>query len=206
MKKRPGRPVLEKSDDARQAIVDAAVVHFARDGIKGSSNRQIALTAQRTPALVHYYFANRETLFEAVLQASFGPLVGKLAALDTLAVWVHAFHAHLVSHPWLPHLMIREVLPANGQLRELFLANQAPRIYGSVRPLVAALIHSRKSRSKPDIDRHVMLLMGMLVYPFLGQGIGQEVSGRKFDHAMLEGFRDDALKLFLTGLAPQERK
>ena len=58
-----------------------------------------------------------------------------------------------------------------------------------------------KARRQLDLDRHVVLLMGMLVYPFLGLEIAQDVTGRKFDRKMLEGFRDDALALFQRGIA-----
>ena len=201
MKLRPGRPAQQDSADARQAIIRAAALQFARDGIKGSSNRQIALAAQVTPAMISYYFPRQDALFTAVLEIGFDDLQEQLPAFDTLPAWVEGFHAHLLAHPWLPHLMIREVLPGNGLLRELFLAQQAPRIFGSLRPLVEAVVTRNKRPVKPDIDRHVILLVGMLVYPFLGLEIGQNLTGRLFDSTMMTGFRDDALDLFLTGLS-----
>ena len=60
------------------------------------------------------------------------------------------------------------------------------------------------ARSGLDLDRHAVLLMGMLVYPFMGMEIAQNLTGRKFDKRMLEGFRDDALDLFLHGITAQQ--
>ena len=48
--------------------------------------------------------------------------------------------------------------------------------------------------------------MGMMVYPFISMEIAQNLTGRSYDRQMLDGFRDDALKLFMNGLsAKQER-
>src|SRR5690554_6941627 len=123
MAKRPGRPAREEAPDASAGIVHAACVFFARHGIKGTSNRQIADAAQVTPAMVHYYFREKASLHLAVLESAFAPLLDKLQAISSLQDWVMAFHAHLAAHPWLPHLMIREVLAPTGELRPLFLAN-----------------------------------------------------------------------------------
>ena len=198
---RPGRPAQASAHDACESIVASACLHFAQHGIKGSSNRQIAADAKVTAAMVHYYFKRKEDLHLAVLHATFDPLVAALADVTTLEAWVFAFHTHLSATPWLPHLMIREVLPQNGQLRAIFLKQFAPHLFGFVRGMVAKEAKRLKARKQFDVDRHVVLLMGMLVYPFLGLEIAQNVTGRKFDKKMLEGFRDDALALFQRGIA-----
>jgi AcrR family transcriptional regulator len=206
MSTRPGRPALDKAQDASARIVRSACLQFARHGIKGSSNRLIAEEAQVTAALVHYYFRRREDLHLAVLQAAFAPLLEKLPQIASLADWVAQFHAHLLARPWLPHLMIREVLSQSGGLRVLFLQHFAPPLFGALRAHVGAELRGRNNKVRPgfDIDRHAVLLMGMLVYPFLGLEIAQDVTGRKFDRKMLEGFRDDALRLFLSGTGARQ--
>lgn len=198
---RPGRPALDSAHDACESIVASACLHFAQHGIKGSSNRQIAADAKVTAAMVHYYFKRKEDLHLAVLHATFDPLVAAVAEVDTLEAWVFIFHAHLRARPWLPHLMIREVLPQNGALRVLFLKHFAPRLFGFVRSMVGKEAKRLKASKQLDVDRHVVLLMGMLVYPFLGLEIAQNITGRKFDGKMLEGFRDDALALFRKGIS-----
>jgi TetR/AcrR family transcriptional regulator len=198
---RPGRPAQQNAQDACENIVKSACLHFAQHGIKGSSNRQIAADARVTPAMVHYYFKRKEDLHLAVLHATFDSLVGAVAEVTTLEGWVFAFHAHLSARPWLSHMMIREVLPQNGQLRALFLKHFAPKLFGYIRGMVEKEARSLKASKRLDIDRHVVLLMGMLVYPFLAPELAQNVTGRKFDQAMLEGFRDDALALFRRGIA-----
>jgi TetR/AcrR family transcriptional regulator len=200
-KARPGRPAQKQAFDAKAAIVEAACVHFARHGIKGSSNKLIAAQAGVTAAMIHYYFRNKQALHKAVLEQGFDDLTAQLPAIKSLEQWVHSFHAHLRARPWLPHLMIREVLAASGLLRPLFLKQFAPQIFSFIRQLMVQTAKARKVRASFDIDRHVVLLMGMLVYPFMSLDIVQNLTGRAYDQKMLDGFRDDALKLFLTGLS-----
>lgn len=196
----PGRPSIASSQDARDALVRSACLHFARHGIKGSSKRQVAIDANVTPAMVHYYFKRKEDLYLAVLQSAFDPLLAALQDVDTLEDWTRAFHAHLSERLWMPHLMVREVLSHDGLLRALFLKHFAPQMFGAIKTAVTKEAKRVKARRGLDIDRHIVLLMGMLVYPFLGLEVGQDIIGRKFDRKMLEGFRDDALALFRKGI------
>lgn len=200
-KSKPGRPKANIAADASENIVQAACLHFASHGIKASSNRQIAEEAGVTPAMVHYYFRKPEALYLAVLESAFQPLIVELLEKHTLQQWVNCLHQHLLARPWFPHLMLREVLSGNGLLRPLFLEQFAPHIFGSVRKLVQQEIKKPDRRPKLNIDRHVVLLMGMLVYPFLSMEVAAQVTGKKFDHKMLRALRDDALCLFLNGIS-----
>src|SRR5690606_29190401 len=118
---------------------------------------------------------------------------------NDLSAWAHAFHHNLLERPWLPHLMMREVLPQGGELRELFLQHFAPRVFGHAKQLMTRTLKRSARSRKLDVDRHLMLLMGMLVYPFLGLEVAQSLTGRRFDTVMMQSFRDDALSLFHKG-------
>lgn len=200
-KRSPGRPASQDAGNAQENIVLAAGRHFALHGIKGTSNSMVAADAGVTPAMVHYYFRKKQDLYQAVLDTCFLPLLEKLQHVSTLEEWVRVFHGHLGSIPWLPNLMIREVLPMDGTLRTLFLQQIGPGIYATIRAMVEAESRRQNSGNNLNIERHVVLLMGMLVYPFLGLGLAENLTGRTFDNAMLEGFRDDALALFCKGIA-----
>jgi TetR/AcrR family transcriptional regulator len=200
VKPRPGRPTQQQALDARRNILSAACLQFSQLGIKGCNNRLIAEQAGVTSAMIHYYFKKKEALHLAVLEQSFAPLLAGLPTLRSLAEWVQHFHAHISAHPWLPHLMIREVLPTNGQLRPLFLKQFAPQIFGCLKKLTTQELQGSTVRKGLDIDRHLVLLMGMLVYPFMALDVAQALTGRAFDQRMLNGFREDALALFLNGI------
>lgn len=202
--KRPrpvGRPPApdQRGGNARAAILDAASRQFAEHGIKATTNQMIARDAGVTPAMVHYYFRRREVLYRAVLDELLAPLVERLPRIASLEDWVEAFHGFLTEHPWAPQLMVREVFMHNGLLRPWFIRDYGPAIFGRVRELIVGDIGADR-QEQIDVERHIMLLQAMLVFPFLGLEVGEKLTGRKFDTAMMTAFRDDALQLFRQGI------
>jgi len=203
MATKPGRPSKQNSQDASDSIVAAACLFYARQGVKGSTYKQIGEAANVTAAMVHYYFKKKDDLYLAVIQSAFVPLIAALKQAEDLDSWVHIFHSHIMQRLWFPHLMLREVLPHNGELRALFLQHCAPHVFGSIKAMVKKQFLGSAASKKLDPDRHVVLLMGMLVYPFLGMEILENVTGKKLDNRMLHNFRDDALALFHAGVTRQ---
>jgi AcrR family transcriptional regulator len=67
-KRRPGRPQKSaaRPEDARELILDAAENLFAHHGLDAVSVRDVARKAHVDTALVHYYFATKRGLFDAV--------------------------------------------------------------------------------------------------------------------------------------------
>ena len=62
-----GRDTLSKGAQTRQAILDAAIVRFGRDGYRSSSVADIARDASVGNTVAYAYFANKESLFLAAL-------------------------------------------------------------------------------------------------------------------------------------------
>jgi AcrR family transcriptional regulator len=70
-----------------QALLDAALEVFARDGLQASSLRAIARQAGCDPALIYYHFHNKEAMFRALVEDRMVPVVEDLrrvAAPDDL--------------------------------------------------------------------------------------------------------------------------
>ena len=199
-KPKPGRPAGVRNSDTQDRIVRSACELFARNGIGGTSNQQLAKKARVTPAMIHYYFKRREDLYKAVMEYSFGFAREQLLQAGSLEEWVHTFHDNLTRHPWKPHLIIREVIPHGGQLQAYFLKHVGPAIFGSIRTQMVDTAKTNNLGKDFDIERHVILLMGMLVYPFIGREIAEKITGKTFNETMMINFREDALALFEAGI------
>ncbi|MDR2560371.1 MAG: TetR/AcrR family transcriptional regulator [Holophagales bacterium] len=63
------------------AILDAAQVVFARDGVKLGSVRAIAKEAQCDPSLLYYHFENKDAIFTALMERKFSKLIPDLEAV-----------------------------------------------------------------------------------------------------------------------------
>lgn len=131
----PGRP-SRHGPDLREALLDAALAEFVAGGIAASTLRAIARRADATPALLHYYFADKDGLVEALIAERILPIAGELrAALGTdpqptsarelVRTFVSTAFALFERHPWLPPLWQREVLAEGGALRERLLPRMA---------------------------------------------------------------------------------
>jgi AcrR family transcriptional regulator len=71
VRRRPGRPrggVV--AADTRQAIVEAAIRCFARQGYDKASNRRIATDAGVTATLLYHYFDSKPALYRCALQSA----------------------------------------------------------------------------------------------------------------------------------------
>ncbi|WP_246533295.1 TetR/AcrR family transcriptional regulator [Pseudomonas lalucatii] len=132
----PGRPSGD-STLQRERLLDAAVQAFAHAGIEAASLRAIAAQAGVTPALINYYFGNKQRLVEAMVEERFLPLLRGVAedleqAGDAPRAQVECFvrglSAVVVQHPWIPPLWVREILCEGGTLRAQLLGRIAPLI------------------------------------------------------------------------------
>ena len=56
-------------EDRREQIIDAAMHVFAQKGFARATNKDVAREASITPGLIYHYFANKEDLLMAVIEA-----------------------------------------------------------------------------------------------------------------------------------------
>jgi AcrR family transcriptional regulator len=67
---RSRRRLLAEESDRRGQILDAAFEEFSEKGFRGATIKSIARAAQlQSPALIYWYFPDKEALFREVLEA-----------------------------------------------------------------------------------------------------------------------------------------
>lgn len=120
--------------DTRERILRAAERAFGDKGHARATLAEIARAAGiRRPSLL-YHFGSKEQLYEAVLERAFGQLSADLGlAMGTAAPpearlrsLTRAYRAHLEAHPWLPRLVLREMLDQQGGGHDLLVARLVP--------------------------------------------------------------------------------
>ncbi|WP_262690281.1 TetR/AcrR family transcriptional regulator [Kordiimonas aestuarii] len=193
-----GRP-KDNNEDRRARLIDVAGPVFSQQGYAATKIPALAKAADVTPAMVHYYFGGKDGLLEAVFNGAFKPLLDKLDEPSTLEEWAITFHDHLLERRWMPHLMIREVIMESGHLRDHFAAEFAPRILAKWLTLFANEKAEGRMREDADDLRHVVLIMGMLVYPFVVAPLSGILTDSPFGDDQMRQFRDDAVRLFFRG-------
>lgn len=125
-----GRPARPPGAHSRDTMLDVATALFASQGVAATTIAHIARHAGVTPAMVHYYFKNREQLIDVVVAERLAPVIAFVwAPAGTAAASPpepRAMVAQVVARivqcaaerPWLAPLWMREVVNEGGQLRE----------------------------------------------------------------------------------------
>lgn len=111
-----------KPEESRAAILKAAVREFAREGVAGARTDAIARFAGVNKALLYYYFKDKESLYEAVLDEVFGgvrtaihnALSQKISPRERLKAYVHAHFDYIASNPLYPRIVQAEFLRAGN--------------------------------------------------------------------------------------------
>lgn len=69
----------------REAILKAAIAEFASSGFAGARTEHIAKTAEVNKAMLHYYYHDKETLYNAVLDSLYGSFLDVDDLIDKIA-------------------------------------------------------------------------------------------------------------------------
>jgi len=169
----PGRPAKSRVDQ-RERLLDVAIALFGKQGIAATPLSAIARRARVTPAMLHYYFGNRERLLDALVDERIVPLMATLqgdldaAALaprERILAFVRDLFALLAANPWLPTLWLREVLSEGGLLRERLLAHIGARIAPRLSGTIAAA--QAEGALNPALDPRLVVvsLIGLTLFP-----------------------------------------
>ncbi len=204
----PGRPSANSADH-RAALLDAAQSTFARSGYAASSLRTIAREARVTPALAHYYFLDKGGLLTAVIEERVAPQVAQVIAeveaagddaLAAISAFVVAYTRTAASNPWLPRLVMREVLSEDGVLRQAFTQRFARGIAGALRKHMAEGKRLGLLRADLDVAAAVMSTISLCIFPYIAAPLVSEVLGIRLDPARAGVLSAHHLGILMSGI------
>jgi AcrR family transcriptional regulator len=201
-----GRPQGE-SGDLRGKLLDVAVECFAHHGVASSTLREIAREAGVNPALVHYYYGDKQQLVQAVISERVIPAFTEVRTSTTqggddiaavIAGFVRGMCETVERHPWLPALWVREVLCEGGALREVMFDTDAPQMP----KMLAARFAEAQAAGKlnPDLDPRLLVtsLVGLTLFPAAGAPIWRRMfDADDIDHVAMQ---HHAIALLDTGI------
>jgi TetR/AcrR family transcriptional regulator len=204
----PGRPAsAQRTDDPREALLDAAKHAFAHAGYAATSLKQIAQDAHVTPALASYYFGDKPGLLAAVIEQRVAPVAGRViavlqgeeAALERLQRFVREYTEVAARNPWLPQLIVREVLNDQGVLRDTFIQRFGGGMGGLLRGTLAQAQAEGALRRDLAPEHLAMSLLSLCVFPFIATPLVRGVLGVRVDEASAPALAAHHWSLFLAG-------
>ena len=207
----PGRPRSEQSVDARRALIEAARDLFSQAGFEGVSTKRLAESAGVNPAMIHYYFGDKAGLHEAAFREGLEPVIAALSELSersaepsSLPEFLNLYMRTVAANPWLPKMIVRDVLPEGGRLRPLFFQAVASR----VGPVITGLVASAQARGELNDELDPMLttlsVVSLAVFPFLAWPIASHVLGLEMGDALVDRMVEHTTELFYHGAGARD--
>ena len=209
-RRQPGRPPADARPEARDKLLDAASRLFAERGAGEVSLRTVAAEAGVTPAMVHYYFGGKEGLYDAMLERTFGKVLTRVRALaareadasaprDRLMAILEVIVSTFAADPWVPTLVVREVLSEGGRFRERFIEAYASQLAELVPGRFRQEIEEGHFRSDLDPRLAFLSFMGMTLMPFVARPVAERVLGIDYGEEFLRDFATHTSRLFVEG-------
>jgi AcrR family transcriptional regulator len=208
--RRRGRPPNAADSRVREALLDSARTLFLRYGFRAVSSRQIAAAAGVNPAMIHYYFGDKEGLYRAMYEAAAMPVFSRVAAMftDPGSVDVEGLARTqmrmLAANPWIPGLIVREVLASDGSFRQIFVRDFASKYLPMLRTVIAREIEEGGLRRDLDPSLTMVALASLTLFPFISLPITTRVLGIDGSERGTERLIAHTLRIFLRGVAAEK--
>lgn len=161
-----------------EKILAAARAEFLEKGYNGARMEAIARRADINKALLHYYFRNKERLFEEVFAYFFDQLLPALRMvvesqapiLDKIEQFIHHYIDFIKRNPDMPAFLINELRTSpTERLQAVIDKKQAE--FGHIRLFAMQIaMAGANGEIKPVPPIHIVLnVLSMCVFPFVAK-------------------------------------
>ena len=205
--RQPGRPSARTAQDVRGQLIAAARDLFLKYGYRAVSSRQVAAAAGANPAMIHYYFGNKHGLYKAMLEQAIGPGVARLNAMleappeeASVARMLDTYMHILDANPWIPGLLLREVLMPDGAFRDQFIRDFGSRFAPRVAELVRHETQSGHLRKDLDPRLTVVSFLSLGLFPFIAMPVWTRALDVRSSQQLVEHLIAHTLRIFREGV------
>ena len=189
--------VKKKKDlPAEERILDAAKKVFLEKGMAGARMQDIANEAGINKALLHYYYRDKEKLFELVFMSEsqkFFPKINRIFESDEALEkkfqdFVEEYVNELRLNPYLPWFVLNEInRDPDGFLLKIMTGENRPRPMKFLQQIEKEIKLGNIRKVDP---RHILLnLLSMTLFPFIAQPMVSRILGmgnKEFEQLMEE--------------------
>jgi len=187
--------------ETQQQILDAAIEEFLENGYNGTRMQSIADRSGINKALLHYYYRNKEMLFNSVFSKVVVTLFLQLSSIvkedmnleDKLKTMFTYHLKYLFANPRLPLFILKETYRNPALVDQVF--NEID-IAGAWDAFLKGLNkgHQLGKRSNAELQQLMISLISLLVFPFASRHIIQQLG--KMNDAMFEKFIQQRVQIY----------
>jgi TetR/AcrR family transcriptional regulator len=202
-----------KEKDTEKLILDAAMKVFTQRGFDGARTEDIAKEAGINRALLHYYYRDKQTMFNMIFEERFKDFFGGIfkifssesPLLEKIKLLIDHEITMLLKHPDLARFIITEVANKPERLIEqgqklgvnprVFLETFEKQLAAEIKTGSIKPIHARQL---------LMNIMSLCIYPFVAQPIIRtmmQLDKASFNE-MMETRKKEVYDFILNALKP----
>ncbi|MFC2115821.1 TetR/AcrR family transcriptional regulator [Bacteroidota bacterium] len=206
-----------REPDAEKRIMEAAAKIFMLKGKLGASMQDIADEAGINRTLLHYYFRNKDKLFDMVfekliaqaLPAMIGIMSSERPFQERIELFIESYSNLLQENPYLPVFIFQEI-----SLNPERIAGRIQGMGLNPKDTLKGLGKELEKAGMGGIDpRHIFAnIMGMVLFPHIGRPLFQSIAFQGDDDAYEQFLQERKkliphfMKLALIGADVQKHK
>jgi AcrR family transcriptional regulator len=180
-----------QAKDTENLILDAARKVFIRNGFEGTTMQMIADEADINKALLHYYYRNKDRLFEGVFMEAFGKMLPKIQQIlfsekpfmEKIGIFVESYITTLQEVPEIPMFILHEI--HRNPERVIANVSKSGINPAAFKEMIEAEVKKGTIR---EIDPYQLLvnMLAMCIFPFAAKPIIQGFIFRNDEKKFLE--------------------
>ena len=188
-----------KDSGTEQNILNAAISIFQKKGMSGARMQEIADEAKINKAMLHYYFRNKQKLFEAVFMQAFqkfaphvnGIFNSKASVFEKIQEFTESYISFVIENPYLPTFLIQEININPEFATSFFKVHFAPDPALFEKQIAEEI---KKGILKPVEPKQLLLnLFSLCAFPFVGSGLVKGIL--KLDKNLFNAMMEERKKL-----------
>jgi TetR/AcrR family transcriptional regulator len=202
--------------ESRIALLDAAEALFARHGYAATTIKAIGAEARVNPALLYYYFPDKERLYHAVLERRLGTFARRMTAelpsglppLEAIERILRGYAAMMQGAPLMPRLLARELADHEAAHALPVIRELAAGLFQRICDLIRAGQRSGQVRGDLDPRFTAISLVSQMAWFFVAQPAVSRLLGYEgtVPPAQVERYTDHAVAFTLAALTPAHRR
>jgi AcrR family transcriptional regulator len=172
----------KKLVETQENILAAARTIFAQKGLAGARMQEIADHAGINKALLHYYYKNKEKLFEQIFEEAFKKIIRPLASFladdselfQKIRNICNLYHSTLLEYPFIPNFVMNEVNTDPSRIINLIHIEGV--VEGKKKTLEQIQEAVKAGKIRPIDPRELILnIISLSIFPFASRPITQEL-------------------------------
>lgn len=192
-------------DSVRTRLIEAALICFLGDAYHKVTTRQIAAKAGVNVSMIHYYFGNKEGLYEEMIRHTLAPLLDVLddpmpGTAQGFAGFLKLYYTTMSRHPEFPKLILK-VLALNEGPGRRFVQQLLERGRSQAIKTVQGFKAAGQAHPAADPDIIRMAFVSLAITPMLLKDIFEEQLAGEMDAHFLDRLAEFNACLISAGLA-----